>query len=427
MKSRIDNTTCLFRLLSTSAKRYVLFLFVLIVSILSSGCVKEVRRNMRPEDHYEIQNDSQDVPNNVSSEYCNIEDLLKLWEKGMEDKDLEIYLNVFDDEMRHSLEVNLEKDKSLPFYSTDSLTIKNIKRLSQDDLMRVYPIYVNEDLQYEIYYFYYEAKVKEKMETKYNKNGENFIICVITKQNGEWKISQFSCAPEATLLLKKEINLGSSTEAELLTKAKDDIGIKSLLSVSEPTSIRVQMRSELVYNGETNYEYWGVEDGEVKSINFQGYIKDVLPNEWDCDIVGPDKDDEDTQLYWSLCAGALMVKGFGWYHTINPWNPSIGADVNDQYSQVYLHGTKYKSAQDGLGQYFSWGVMCQDAFSATDDMVLWNSNTDDPVWTHYEQGAIEETYALDGVNGLTPDEIVVFIYLDFYYEYDWGDLYYEYY
>ena len=47
--------------------------------------------------------------------------------------------------------------------------------------------------------------------------------------------------------------------------------VESLLSVSEPTSIRVQMRSELEYDGETNYEYWGVDDEDVVSINFQNY------------------------------------------------------------------------------------------------------------------------------------------------------------
>ena len=149
-----------------------------------------------------------------------IKGLLNQWEKSIEEKDTETYLSVFDDEMRHSLKINLEKNKSLPFYSIDSLTIKNIKRLSQEDLIGIYPVYVNEDLQHEIYYFYYEAKVKDKMETKYSKNGENFILCVITKQNNEWKISQLSSAPEAALLLEKEINLGSNREAELLSKQR---------------------------------------------------------------------------------------------------------------------------------------------------------------------------------------------------------------
>ena len=98
-----------------------------------------------------------------------------------------------------------------------------------------------------------------------------------------------------------------------------------------------------------------------------------------------------------------------------------------EYSQVYLHGTRNKSSQDGLGQYFSWGSMCQDAFSATDDLVLWEANTDEPVLTHYGQGAQDETYELDEVYGYTPDEIVLYIYIYYYSEYDWDDIYYEYY
>ena len=152
-----------------------------------------------------------------SNKYYVIKELLSQWETGIEQKNLEAYLGVFDDEMRHSLEINIEKNKSVPFYSIDYLTIKNIKKLSPEDLQGIYPIYINENLQYEIYYFYYEAVIKEKMETKYNKSGENFILCFITKQNNEWKISQFSNAPEKILFLKKNINLGSNTEAELLS------------------------------------------------------------------------------------------------------------------------------------------------------------------------------------------------------------------
>lgn len=76
------------------------------------------------------------------------------------------------------------------------------------------------------------------------------------------------------------------------------------------------------------------------------YLQNVLPVEWVC--AWPAE---------SLKAGAIAVKMYGWYHTMNPKYPANGADVdNSTNSQVYIPGsadnascTSAIRAVDGVG------------------------------------------------------------------------------
>jgi hypothetical protein len=56
------------------------------------------------------------------------------------------------------------------------------------------------------------------------------------------------------------------------------------------------------------------------------YVQNVLPNEWAC--LWPAE---------SLKAGAMAVKMYGWFHTMNPSYPVAGADVDDTTGdQLYV-------------------------------------------------------------------------------------------
>jgi hypothetical protein len=236
------------------------------------------------------------------------------------------------------------------------------------------------------------------MENKYLINGENFRIAILTKQNGKWVISQLSTAP-VPFLIKRVISLGSKKESDMVSP------LYYPEEVVEPSSIRVMLYMS------HNYNYYSVNYKDVVSMNFQHYFKNVLPNEWDSDIVVPDSSNDSTKLYESLRAGALMVKSFGCYHTTYPWNPSAGADVNDQYTQFYYVGTDDKRSQDGRGVFFDWGLMCQDAFSYVSKKAVWDNDNHTAYYTSYGQQRQDRTYQYDR-DGKTYNQIINLEYPD---------------
>lgn len=156
----------------------------------------------------------------------DIHKTLKQWEESINSKDFESYVSVFDDIMAADIltlaKTASEEDKKyLQFYAIKKAMVKNIKSISSTEMEEVYPITVDKSNPYEIYYFYFDAEVNDNMKTKYTVDGENFILCVLTKQGNDWKISQFSDAPVSSLL-QKNINLGSQKEAKILSENKSN-------------------------------------------------------------------------------------------------------------------------------------------------------------------------------------------------------------
>jgi hypothetical protein len=356
------------------------------------------------------------VYSNAGNQKSDPFNVLKQWEDAINKKDVNRYLEVFDEEMATGIKTAIEnrKDKkNIQFYSLDSVKLINVIEISEEIAKNVYPIYVNSGMAQKYLYLYYEGKTHEN--SKYTKDGENFIICVMSKnKENKWVISQFSCAP-VQALINNGITLGSHTEKEI---KNNNVGIRTVYEV--PEYIDVYLMSTLKYDGETNYQYWGVPKYTVQQIPLYTYIKDVLPNEWDCDIVVPDKYDESTKLYNALEAGAIMVKTFACYHVLYPWNPNIGADVNDQNSQVYLHGTVNKLASDGThgsSDKFEWGAMCEDAIDDEGHHIIMNIQSYKPIFAHYNQDAQNETYRLDRDLHKNEEEIAKSIYVDYFREY----------
>lgn len=350
----------------------------------------------------------------------NIEDTLNLWEKGLNSKDISMYLSVFDKDMKNTCEVNInlskeEQKNEIQFYSVKKVKLQKIKKIDFKDLAGIFDFSKFQSTKSQLIYFYYDAEINDGMENKFTKTGKNFAVCVLTLEEGSWKISQFSAAP-VDVLVTKNINLGTDEEYKIKTDVAERIQKNNLLKSEgksldtttnvviaatlgvEPTYVRVKCESALVYNNQTNYQYWGVPKNTRAYVPFQEYIKDVLPNEWDSDHIVPDStyiSDNTVTLYQALYSGALMVKSFSWYRTIVPWDAVNGFDVNDDYTQCYLHGTKWKYSADLNGVLFSWGSFCQDAFSYVSPFVIWDYDNNQPLACFYNQNDQDRTYYLD--------------------------------
>ena len=80
------------------------------------------------------------------------------------------------------------------------------------------------------------------------------------------------------------------------------------------------------------------QSGTVVNYNFGYYIQNVLPNEW---VSGWNAE--------ALKAGAVCVRGFGWYCVNYPKYPSVGAAVdNTVNSQVFKPGTAVTSTNSAI-------------------------------------------------------------------------------
>jgi PKD repeat protein len=70
--------------------------------------------------------------------------------------------------------------------------------------------------------------------------------------------------------------------------------------------------------------------GEIDTVDFNYYVKNVMPNEWGM----PGWPTE------TLKAGAMAVKMYGWYHVVHHKYPGLGYDVKDTTAdQVYIPGS----------------------------------------------------------------------------------------
>jgi hypothetical protein len=91
------------------------------------------------------------------------------------------------------------------------------------------------------------------------------------------------------------------------------------------------------------------ETGEIEEVDFKDYVKNVLPNEW---IASWDME--------ALKAGAMAVKTYGWYWTINQKYPGQGYDVRDNESdQIYKPGSSHPRTDQAVDDTWNW-IMTRD-------------------------------------------------------------------
>lgn len=109
---------------------------------------------------------------------------------------------------------------------------------------------------------------------------------------------------------------------------------------TRPSTIRVYLTRS------ANLTKYGCSSACTKTIDFQHYVRNVLPNEW-------------SDPNWAANAyrtGAHAAKGYGWYRVYNPKWSSLGADVKDNTDdQVYLKDTEKAHTNDALS-YIGWDV-----------------------------------------------------------------------
>lgn len=238
-----------------------------------------------------------------------------------------------------------------------SAKIKEIKLLPKAALSEIINL---EDytLKYgDIYSFLVGTTYKVKKESKYFLNGVNYNLILVGKEDGKWKIVFNEDAPlevlcpkgygfnnddeksslkviqekyKGNIINKSGVLLGANKKISAknflaantnqLSTPTVDIASVSSFTLTEPSIIAV-------YHAYGNSSLTGNADPYYHQITYPSfdveYVSDCLPVEvydnWDST---------------ALCACALAVKEYGWYHILHPKAPALtyGADVVDTTS-----------------------------------------------------------------------------------------------
>ncbi|NBI28584.1 SpoIID/LytB domain-containing protein [Chengkuizengella marina] len=153
----------------------------------------------------------------------------------------------------------------------------------------------------------------------------------------------------------------------------------------EPKTIKVSIYDLSSTKAEISGTY-----KKTVTVNFETYVKDVLPNEWRADW-GNSASGKN-----SLRAGALAVKTFGWFHVVD-WkkDPDRGAHVtNGTKSQVYIAGSRKTNTNAAVDYVDEMVIGKRDSFAGKLYETGYRANASDNGTLMSQYGSYD--MALDG-------------------------------
>lgn len=241
-------------------------------------------------------------------------------------KNVTEYISLFTEDMQHEMEKFVTAEGTQDFFKEKNVRLKNVSELSADVGRRSAAISEEELSAYEDIVVYYaelymdvnDAEIDERI----MKNGYNYRVFVMAKEDGQWKICRAS-APKLSDIVEAEEGFGTKNEQEELSlqiEAEEEIincldlvnedaldnGNVTLRAVpsADPTTITVYLTKSV------NKNYYGT---DTKKIGWTTYLRNVVPNEWTVSYYG------NYPAY--LQVGTMACKMYAWYYILYPkWN-----------------------------------------------------------------------------------------------------------
>ena len=248
----------------------------------------------------------------------NPERLIDEFVNKINDQDIQGYIDLFAPEISKEMKQYVNENGEDEFFVETRRDIISIEKINSECAVKEKEAYEDVAVFRVVENIKYKHKIKrDTCELKEGVNTDDFVI---VKQNGNWYIYRVSAA-----------------DVEQDNKA--------ITSLTCPTSIKVYMTKD------TNYNHYGV---RTKSINFNTYLKNVLPNEWIISYYNS------YPAYGK--AGAMASKMYAWYYQKHPkWNYApYNADVKDNSSdQNFLYssysnlGSPYQGYEDTILTFIS--------------------------------------------------------------------------
>lgn len=255
-------------------------------------------------------------------------------------KDIEGYIELFSADNREKM------NKYIDINGTDEFFHENeVSMIDKGSLLKCSILTEYEFDKYEDYCGIYSyMKTDEGNELK-----DDFSVFVFVMEDGYWKIYR-KIVPDIEALVGCGVKFGTDEETELLISQKEKMSVlsdwsnSSTYSLTEvcPTNIRV------CFTKQENISCYG-KTGAV--IEFQTYLKNVIPCEWYVSYY------EKYPSY--LQAGAMASKMYAWYCTIRPMfsNSPYSADVDDSSeSQNFLYNAYTSLSQEKYRTYVDYSL-----------------------------------------------------------------------
>lgn len=242
------------------------------------------------------------------------------------------------------------KKNNIGLWNLDGFKTIKYKQVSKDEVPSSCVNY-NDYVDYaELVTYYVCCDITTKEDNTDMYSGVNYFIFVFGKDNNdEYKLLQWS---QYSVMEMQESMLAFKSESGTLKNTNNGrVQLTSLSSIKEqiwdygtseqikndpsycpmPSKIRVKIRST----------------GEISTVDFYYYIKNVLPNEWVA-LADPME---------SLKAGAMAVKMYGWYRCYNHKYYGMGFDVYDTLvDQVYRAGSEHPRSTEAINAVAGIGI-----------------------------------------------------------------------
>lgn len=321
--------------------------------------------------------------NVYASEITKPEDLIWEFNRCVNEKNTEEYIDLFIPEMQELMKEHIQRNGTDNFFQEISRTIINIEKTD----------YSGSPIEKEKFDEICAYRVKE--EVIYD---ESIYSGPETITSGEYSFDYIFARQDGKFGLYR-VSVSDTTENDITDLESSDRNNQNTRSLSCPST------TTIYFTKQANISYWGYQSYTMSFQNM--YLKNVLPNEW---IIS----------YYSLTAyakaSAIASKTYAWYYTIHPkwmFAPYYACMFDDDSDQHYLC-----SAYSNLNSSTYQGYV-DSALSFASNRVMVINGTNNILETHYYQntgsyhsGAMNATECLAKAQAGDPYYTILHYYYD---------------
>lgn len=268
---------------------------------------------------------------NFSSEDMDIVNVVYEYVDSVNTNNTEKYVALFVQDVKNDMKDALEIGED-NFFIEEFEVIKNIKKIDNYLGSEITNIKTQE---FEDIAFYY---TEEKIQYKQNQLENMYRIYVIAKEYGEWKIYRILTA-DLNKIMNNDLQFNTDEEQSTYMKQKNLIQMFSLVGDGTYSDIVAPNTTTVYFTKSANINAY---NSVRATINFNSYIRDVIPNEWTVSYYGPYPE--------YLKAGALASKMYALYYTVYPkWDyaPFYACMKDNTSDQQYLYNSCNNLASQG--------------------------------------------------------------------------------
>ncbi|MBY0160813.1 SpoIID/LytB domain-containing protein [Cytobacillus firmus] len=260
-----------------------------------------------------------------------VPEVIQKYVNSINNKDWDSYVNLYSPDNRLTDFPGEEQQKNRTgILSVDSIEISEIKEISEKDINEIQPYFsdIDRGSYQDIKYFYIGLDYNVQNENEFFYNGVRYQTFAVGKLNGvEYILGNefvynfdkletlgytFDSAAEDEAIIREERRLGGNDNPY------NNGGIQPQSSTNPTNGLTLYITSTKT----------------LKTLGFDDYAKDVLPNEWYASMKSE-----------ALKAGAVAIKSYAWYNVTYPRRPAtdFGAHLTDKHEnyQHYVPGKRH--------------------------------------------------------------------------------------